>query len=80
MQVASLLIGAEDLRIPDMSMSRIKTTLTNGIEGARKLFHVLVMRVRGPALKVIRGITDMNGAMAWRALVKRYASSIALRM
>ena len=63
-----------------MSMTRIRTTLTNGIEAAQKLFHVLVMNVRGPALTVIRGFTDMNGALAWRALIKRYAPSTAPRM
>ena len=41
MQVASLLIGAEDLTIPDMSMSRIKTTLTNGIESSPETFSRL---------------------------------------
>ena len=30
--IAALLTGAEHPTIPDMSMSRIKTTLTNGIE------------------------------------------------
>ena len=25
------------------------------------------MNVRGPALAVIRGITEMNGSLAWRA-------------
>ena len=45
-----------------------------------KLFHVLVMNVRGPALAVIRGITDMNGALAWRALTTRYAPNTAPRV
>ena len=77
--IAALLTGAEDPTRPDMSMSRIRTTLTNCIEAAQKLFHVLVMNVRGPALTVIRGITDMNGALAWRALIKRYAPNTAPR-
>ena len=63
---AALLTGTEDPASPDMSMSRIRTTLTNGIEAAQKLFHVLVMNVRGPALIAIRGTTDMNAALAWR--------------
>ena len=37
----------------------------------RKLFHVLVMNVRRPALAVIRGIADVRGALAWRALIMR---------
>ena len=80
MHIAALLTGAEDPTIPDMSMTRIRTTLTNGIEAAQKLFHVLVMNVRGPALTVIRGITEMNGALTWRALIKRYAPSTTPRM
>ena len=71
--IAALVGEAEDPTNPDMSMSRIKTILTDGVAAAQKLFHVLVMNVRGPALTVIRGITDMNGALACRALVKRYA-------
>ena len=71
--IAALVAEAEDPTNPDMSMSRIKTILTDGVAAAQKLFHVLVMNVRGPALTVIKGSTDMNGALAWRALVKRYA-------
>ena len=71
--IAALVAEAEDPTNPDMSMSRIKTILTDGVAAAQKLFHVLVMNVRGPALTVIRGITEMNGALAWRALVKRFA-------
>ena len=78
--IAALLTGAQDPTIPDMSVSKIRTTLTNGIEAAQKLFHVLVMNVRGPALTVIRGVTDMNGALAWRALIKKYAPNTASRM
>ena len=56
-------------------------TLTeDGVTAAKKLFHVLVMNVRGPALAVIRGITDMNGALAWRALITRYAPNTAPRV
>ena len=62
--VPTLLAGAEDSTNPDMSMTRIRTTLTDeGVAAAQELFHVLVMNVRGPALAVIRGITDMNGAI-----------------
>ena len=50
------------------------------VTAAKKLFHVLVMNVRGPALAVIRGITDMNGALAWRALITRYAPNTAPRV
>ena len=80
-QIAALLAEAEDPTSPDMSMSRIRTILTDeGVAAAQKLFHVLVMNVRGPALAVIRGITDMNGALAWRALISRYAPNTAPRV
>ena len=46
----------------------------------RNSFHVLVMNVRGPALAVIRGVTDMNGGLAWRALITRYAPNTAPRV
>ena len=79
--VPALLAGAEDMTNPDMSMARIKATLTDdGVAAAQKLFHVLVMNVRGPALAVIRGITDMNAALAWRALIIRYAPNTAPRV
>ena len=72
--IPALLAGAEDTSSPDMSMTRIRATVTeDGVAAAKKLFHVLVMNVRGPALAVIRGITDMNGALAWRALITRDA-------
>ena len=73
--VPALLTGAENpAASPDMSIATIRATLTeDGVTAAKKLFHVLVMNVRGPALAVIRGITDMNGALAWRALITRYA-------
>ena len=62
-------------------MARIRATLTeDGVTAAKKLFHVSVMHVRGPALAVIRGITDMNAALAWRALVTRYAPNTAPRV
>ena len=79
--VPALLAGAEDATSPDMSMTRIRATLTDdGVAAAKKLFHVLVMNARGPALAVIRGITDMNGALAWRALITRYAPNTAPRV
>ena len=57
--VPALLAGAEDTATsPDMSMTRIRATLTeDGATAAKKLFHVLVMNVRGRAWAVIRGIT-----------------------
>ena len=80
--VPALLTGAENpATSPDMSIATIRATLTeDGVTAAKKLFHVLVMNVRGPALAVIRGITDMNGALAWRALITRYAPNTALRV
>ena len=64
--VPALLAGAENpAASPDISIATIRATLTeDGVTAAKKLFHVLVMNVRGPALAVIRGITDMNGALA----------------
>ena len=80
--VPALLAGAENpAASPDMSIATIRATLTeDGVTAAKKLFHVLVMNVRGPALAVIRGITDMNGALAWRALITRYAPNTAPRV
>ena len=80
--VPALLTGAENpATSPDMSIATIRATLTeDGVTAAKKLFHVLVMNVRGPALAVIRGITDMNGALAWRALITRYAPNTAPRV
>ena len=78
--IPALLAGAEDTASPDMSMAKIKDTLADdGLTPAQKLFHVLVMNVRGPALTVIRGITDINGALTWRALTTRYAPNTAPR-
>ena len=79
--VPALLAGAEDTATsPDMGRTRIRATLTEeDATAAKKLFHVLVMHVRRPALAVIRGITDMSGALAWRALIKRYAPNTAPR-
>ena len=80
-QITAFLAEAEDPTSPDMSMSRIRTILTDeGVAAAQKLFHVLVMNVRGPALAVIRGITDMNGALVWRALVTKYAPNTEPRV
>ena len=62
---SALLAGSEDVTRKDMSMTRIRATLADCVVTAKKLFHVLVMNVRGPALTVIRRITDMNGALAW---------------
>ena len=72
--VPTLLEGAEHSTRPDMSIARIRTAFAEeGVAAAKKLFHVLVMNVRGPALAVIRSITDMNGALAWPALIVTYA-------
>ena len=69
--VPALLAGAEDTTSPDMSMTRIRATLTEeGVTAAKKLFHVLVMNVRLPA----------QADMAWRALITRYAPNTAPRV
>ena len=51
-----------------------------GDSSQETLPRILVMNMRGPALAVIRGITDMNGALAWRALITRYAPNTAPRV
>ena len=72
--------GAEDPAWVDMIVAIIRATLTeDGATAAKKLFHVLVMNVRGPALSVSRGTTDMSGALARRALITRYAPHTAQR-
>ena len=80
--VPALMTGAENpATSPDMSISAIRATLAeDGETAAKKLFHVIVVNVKGPALAVIRGITDMNGALAWRALITRYAPNAAPRV
>ena len=80
--VPALLTGAENpATSPDTSTAAIRATLAEDeVTAAKKLFHVLVMNVRGPALAVIRGITDMNGALEWRALTTRYAPNTAPRV
>ena len=78
----ALLAGAEDTATsPDVSVTRIRAILTeDGATAANKFFHILVMNVSGPALAVIRGSTDVNGAVAWRALITRYAPNTAPRV
>ena len=80
--VPALLTGAENpATSQDMSMTGTRAILTeDGTTAAKKLFPFLAMNVRGPALAVIRGITDMNGALAWRALTTRYAPNTAPRV
>ena len=55
-------------------------TLLAGAEDTTTSPDVQVMNVRGQALGVIRGITDMNGALAWRALTTRCAPNTATRV
>ena len=63
------------------SMTRIRATLTeDGVTAAKKRFHVVVMNLKGLALAVIKAITDMNGALAWLALITKYASNTASRV
>ena len=65
--VPAFLTSAEDTTTsPDVSMTRIRDSLTeDGVRATKKLLHVLVMNVRGTALAVIRGLTNMIGALAW---------------
>ena len=78
--VPALLTSAENpVASPDVSIATIRATLTeDGVTAVKKLLHVL--NVTGPALAVIRGIKDMNGALAWRALITRYAPNTAPRV
>ena len=80
--VPALLAGAEDTATsPGMSMTRIRATLTeDGVTAAKKLFHVVVMNLKGPALAVITGIRDVNGALAWLPLTTKYAPNTASRV
>ena len=79
--VPTLLACAEDTATsPDMSATRIRATHRRWRDSGKKHFHVLVMNVKGPALAVTRGTTDMNGALAWRALITRYAPNTAPRV
>ena len=80
--IPALLAGAKDATNPDMGMTRIRATLTDdGVAAAQKLFHVLVMNVRGTSTgSDQRNHRDMNGALAWRALITRYAPNTAPRV
>ena len=72
--------GAEDPREGGLEDDRTRVALAEeGATAAAKLFHVLVMNVRGPELAAIRGIADVHGALAWRALIARHAPNTAPR-
>ena len=80
-EMAALIEAAEATAEPDVSMAAIERTLgAGGRQAARKMFHMLVMTVKGPALGVLRGNLQQNGALAWRALVKRYEPNTAPRI
>ena len=68
--VPALLTGAEDTATSQDMMTRIRATLTeDGATAAKKLLPRLGDEL---VLVVITGITDMNGAWAWGALITRY--------
>ena len=65
-EMASLLEAAEATAEPDVSMAAIERTLGGaGGQAAKKMFHMLVMTVKGPAQMVIRSVESQNGAEGW---------------
>ena len=80
-EVGLLMGAAENPAEPDVSMDAIRARMgATGLAAARKLFHLLVMSVKGPALAVLRSNRDQNGATAWRLLMKRYEPNTAPRV
>ena len=80
-EMGALIEAAEAQVQPLISMQQIEATLGDaGKAAAKKMFHMLVMTVRGPALGLLRGNMAQNGAEAWRALVKRYEPNTAPRI
>ncbi len=77
-EVGILTEAAENPAEPDVSVEAIRQRMgENGVAAARKLFHLLVMSVKCPALAVLRSNRDQNGATAWRLLMKRYEPNTA---
>ncbi len=80
-EMGTLIEAAEAQRQPNVAMAQIEATLGEaGRNAARKMFHMLVMTVRGPALGLLRGNVSQNGAEAWRDLMKRYEPNTAPRI
>ena len=80
-EIAALIEAAESQDEVNLDMAAIEGALgAGGRQAARKMFHMLVMTVKGPALGVLRGNLQQNGALAWRALVKRYEPNTAPRI
>ena len=78
LHVPALLAGAEEPARVDLEYDANHNHAHGRVcNGSQELFHVLVMNVRGSGLAVIIGITEMNGAQAWRALITRYAPNTA---
>ncbi|CAK0789597.1 unnamed protein product, partial [Prorocentrum cordatum] len=53
-----------------------------GVEGdaaTKMMLFALVLTAKGSAQMLIRGAEDQNGALAWRALIKRYEAATAMR-
>ena len=80
-EISILTEAAEDAASPDISMDAIRERMgSEGITATKKLFHLLVMSVKGPALAVLRGNREMNGTAAWRSLTRRYEPNTAPRV
>ena len=80
-EIAAMMEAAEEAAGPDISMTAIERSLrAGGVQATKKMFHMLVMTVKGSALGVLRGILQQNGALAWRALMKRYEPNTAPRI
>eukprot|EP00959_Pyramimonas_sp_CCMP1952_P319972 6695750-Pyramimonas_sp.AAC.2 len=50
-----------------------------GVSTTKKMFSALVMTVKGSAQMLIRSVEDTNGALAWRAVIKRFEPATAMR-
>ena len=59
-----------------LDIARIYAVLGDpGVATSRRMYYALVLGLKGPALVTIKGVEQYNGALAWRALTKRYAPS-----
>ena len=82
-RVPALLAGAEDTATsPDMRDDENQShSRRRFCESSPETLPRLGDECQGaPALAVIRGITDINGALAWRALITRYGPNTEPRV
>ena len=64
----------------EITTTQIKTDLGDeGVRIAKELYHKIGLLVSGEALVIVRSVTDMNGAEAWRRLSRRCQPDTPMR-